>query len=105
MSIAKKKDGASSNGHANGAAGAETHGVLSIEIPHGELTNGYRSGHVDTQLSQQQAKGLRQLFDSLDQAGERLENGRRVATAADAIRWMMERIAKKYEASGAGSRV
>lgn len=59
----------------------------------------YRKTHVDLQLSGRQALGLRALFEGLDRAGARLENGRRVSTPTDAVRFLLEQAAKKYDES------
>lgn len=49
-------------------------------------------GHVEAQLSRTQRRTLRRIFDGLDQSGSRLANGRRVGSAADAVRWMIEQV-------------
>lgn len=51
---------------------------------------GYARRHIDCQLSAPQAETLGRLLCGLDQAGARLQSGRRVTTAADAVRWLLE---------------
>ncbi|MFZ5833682.1 MAG: hypothetical protein ACOY3P_26650 [Planctomycetota bacterium] len=48
--------------------------------------------HVEARLSMEQGIALRRLEVGLDQAGARLRSGKRVASHADAIRWLLERI-------------
>ena len=51
---------------------------------------GYARRHIDCQLSGAQAETLGRLLCGLDHAGARLHSGRRVTTAADAVRWLLE---------------
>lgn len=53
----------------------------------------YSARHVDVQLDNVQAAALTQLLEALDHGGERLKSGRRVTSAADALRWLLEVIA------------
>jgi len=56
-------------------------------------SDAYRSTHVDVQLNREQAESMHRIFHGLDQAGARLQNGRRIATNADAFRWLLEEAA------------
>jgi hypothetical protein len=53
----------------------------------------YIAQHVEVQLDWHQGQTLRRLYDTLDQGGLRLKNGRRIASNADVIRWLLEAIA------------
>ena len=55
----------------------------------------YASDHIDGRLDPLQASGLRHLYNGLDAAGKRLRNGRRVLTSIDAVRWLLEELARK----------
>ena len=67
---------------------------VTITVPMSRITlTGFVGSHVDVQLSHSQAVALRRLFHALDAAGTRLTNGRRVATTADAVRWILEQTA------------
>jgi len=70
-------------------------GAVQLEIPLGTLDPAaYVSTHVDGHLDRVQAGALRRLQNGLDAQNVRLQNGRRVATTIDAVRWLLERIAK-----------
>jgi hypothetical protein len=58
---------------------------------------GFIRQHVDLRLSRRQASALNRLFVALDRVGERLENGKRVVSAADAIRWLLEHLESDSE--------
>lgn len=50
--------------------------------------------HVDARLlSRQQCRGLQALLMGLNRTHKRTEDGRHVDTAAQALRWILERIA------------
>jgi hypothetical protein len=66
--------------------------VLTVPVARPDLDNCYISRHCEVRLSPQQARTLRCVLLGLDAAGERLSNGRRVATPADALRWLLEKI-------------
>lgn len=71
----------------------------------------YIPTHVETRLDLDQGRTLRRLYDTLDQGGLRLKNGRRIASNADVIRWLLEAIAganapselEESDESGVGS--
>lgn len=52
----------------------------------------YHARHVEVQLDNDQALALSQLFEALDHGGQRLKSGRRVTSAADALRWLLEKL-------------
>jgi hypothetical protein len=65
-----------------------------VEVPMGALQNGYLSAHVEARLTtEKQRRNMRRMLQGLRQAGAKLENGRFVDTAADAVRWMLEQLA------------
>ncbi|HEY1600460.1 MAG TPA: hypothetical protein VGG64_12710 [Pirellulales bacterium] len=69
-----------------------------IDIPIGTMReDAYRLRHVDVQFTDRQSRAMRRLFDSLDATGERLENKKRVCSGADALRWLLERVAAAYD--------
>lgn len=66
---------------------------LALEIPTktpAELS--HRRRHVDAKLTQRQAEALCYVFTAL-LGRARLWNGRPVETAADAVRWILDKIA------------
>lgn len=76
-------------------------GIIHVEliVPMlAEPTNTYATRHVDLSLNPEQGMTLKRLFVALDREGERLapavgsDMGRRVATVADAVRWLIESI-------------
>ena len=52
----------------------------------------YSARHVDVQLDAGQAETLTAVLEALDQDGGRLKSGRRIASAADGLRWLLEQI-------------
>lgn len=52
----------------------------------------YAPRHLDVQLTTRQSIAMQRLFIGLDRDGARLLNDRRVVTAADAIRWLLEQV-------------
>lgn len=52
----------------------------------------YISTHVDVQLTSDQARGLRRVFNALHREAIKLDNGRFVQSPPDAVRWLLERI-------------
>lgn len=53
--------------------------------------------HLDFQLTTAQGRGLRRIRDGLDHSGARLENGRRVQSYVEAIRWLLEKVAAESD--------
>lgn len=67
-----------------------------ITVPLAEiLDDTYLSNHVQVQLTYLQSKALKRAWIGLDECGERLRNGRRVASNADVIRWLLEQVPEK----------
>jgi hypothetical protein len=64
-----------------------------IEIPIGELHNGYLSNHIEARLStEKQRKNMRRILNGLRKSGAKLENGRFVDTQADMFKWILEQV-------------
>ena len=70
-----------------------------IEVPLGPLDQGYLSRHVEARFtSEVQRQAMRRLTNGLRQAGEKLEDGKPVTTHADAVKWLLERMAQVSDA-------
>ena len=68
---------------------------VSIEVELGPKPAGiYVSRHVEVRLEGAQAETLRKVFDGLALSAARLGNGRYVSSVPDAIRWLLEEIAR-----------
>ena len=65
--------------------------VVTVPLFDGPLT-GYVSRHADARLHHSQARTMRRLWLALDERGERLANGKRIHSQADALRWLLERV-------------
>jgi hypothetical protein len=76
--------------------------VCQCTLPLGPPARGYLNQHVDVQLTPPQATALKSLLAGLDHTGLRLGTGRRPATGADAIRWLLDQIARKGEGPAKG---
>lgn len=48
--------------------------------------------HVEVRFTPEQKRAMRRLFDGLDESGARMANGKRVASAADCVRWILDRL-------------
>ncbi len=67
--------------------------TVGIEIVVGDYgRRDHVSRHVEAQLDTAQADALKRAFVGLDEAGARLANGRRIASNADVVRYMLEQI-------------
>jgi len=75
--------------------------TIAVPFSSASLDHCYISTHVDAQLSHQQGLALRRLHLGLDAAGAKLANDRRVASAADAVRWLLEQVGARDQGSGA----
>jgi hypothetical protein len=53
----------------------------------------YCTTHIDVQLNRRQAVALRSVLNGCDKSGVRLENGRRITSAPDALRGILEAVA------------
>jgi len=74
-----------------------TFGTLTIPLAEAADTQVYRinAWHVDCQFRDAPTRAaFNRLRTGLDQSGARLGDGRRVISGADAVRWLMEQIAK-----------
>lgn len=66
---------------------------VQIAIPLADAPpTGYRSRHIEVQLKGDEPETMRRFFEGLDRRGERLPDGRRVQSNADAIRWLLGKI-------------
>jgi len=63
-----------------------------LTIPIFAWDEGYARRCVDVRLSGSQAATLKAIQLGLENRGAQLENGKYVANAVDAIRWMLENI-------------
>ena len=61
------------------------------------VDGGYRSNHVDVQLTSRQADALHHVLAGLDAAGARLDDGRRVFHKVDVVRWILEKVADELK--------
>ena len=67
---------------------------ISIAVPSAEYGPADNvSRHIDLQLDTVQARALKRAFVGLDESGSRLASGRRVASNADVIRFLLEQLA------------
>jgi len=67
--------------------------TIRVEVPLGMPGPGYRSSHVEAKLKPPQAETMQRLVVALrDRRAVTLE-GREVRTPADAVRWLLDRIA------------
>ena len=66
---------------------------VSIVLPIAEVpAPAYRQTHVDVNgLSERQANNMKRIVEGCRKTGARLENGRAVQTAADVVRYFLER--------------
>lgn len=73
---------------------------VTITVPLGPLPEkGYRPRHVEVNLQREvpQQEALYRLRVGLNNADTRTANGRHVTSNADALRWLLERIASLTE--------
>lgn len=67
--------------------------AVQVTFPLGEIEDGtYIPRHVELQLSPDQGKVLKRIFNALDAKGTRLKTGRHVRSAAGAVQYMLEAI-------------
>jgi len=66
---------------------------ITVTIPTADYgPNDNVARHVDIQLDTHQAKALKRAFVGLDHSGARLANGRRIASNADVVRYVLEQL-------------
>lgn len=53
----------------------------------------HRTRHVEARLSPRQAEAMRRMYDGLRLGHHQLDDGRHVDSAADVVRWILERAA------------
>ncbi len=64
-----------------------------IEVPLGPLDQGYLSRHVEARFTSEiQRQAMRRLTNGLQQAGEKLADGKPVTSHADAVKWLLEQV-------------
>lgn len=63
-----------------------------IEAPLGEMGNGYLQRHVEARLDRTQAESMKRLTAGLRDTREQTRNGREVTTAADSVKWLLEKL-------------
>ena len=69
-----------------------------ITVPLGDLEAGqYNPRHLDLRLTVQQAASLRRVYVGLNDGHAQLADGRHIDSAADAVRWLLERVGEKAE--------
>lgn len=67
--------------------------VVDVSVPLSSWTpGGYVPRRVDTKLSQGQSITLRRLMFACQERSARLENGKEITSAGDALRWLLEQI-------------
>lgn len=67
--------------------------VARVDLPLGEVPPGvFVSRHVEVQLSREQARAMRRLYEGLMNTNARLASGRRVKSPADAVRFILEQL-------------
>lgn len=65
--------------------------AATIQVPLGEIREGFLSSHVEARLAtDKQRRNLRRMLLGLRASGAKLENGRFVNTQADLIKWLLE---------------
>ena len=72
-----------------------TQGVYTLSVPFLEWDSGYSRRVLDVRLTTEQAQKLKSVQLGLEQREAQLENGRYVANAVDAVRWMIENLSRE----------
>lgn len=68
--------------------------IAEIKIPVLDpMFDGYFTDRVDVRLSQLQKDNLRIIFHGLQNRFAKLQNGKEVSNAQDAIKWILENVA------------
>jgi len=71
----------------------------SLQVPFAAARPGYQTRRVDvSHMTPTQKNALASLVAGLDKNGATLESGRRVVNNSEAIRWLLEQIAKSAAA-------
>lgn len=69
--------------------------MAKLELPIAELKHGYEPRRCDVQkLTGKQREALRRLTNGLEAQGAKLEGGRIVSRPQDAIKWILEALAR-----------
>ena len=64
-----------------------------VEIPLGETPHRIRQVHLNLLLNKDHAQTFARLRQGLRDKGERTEDGRKVDTTPDVVRWLLEQFA------------
>lgn len=79
---------------ADSSVHAEVISSVLIEIPVMPFdASKYRTNQLHLRLTQRQADAMRVIFDGLHEAKRKLDSGKHVDSPADAVKWILERIA------------
>lgn len=85
-------------GNATGVPNKKTLEEITLTLPI-DLTDEYRTRHLDLQLTPRQSLAAGCLFRGLRQLHAEKQDGRHVETMSDGIRWLLEQIAKQLPAA------
>ena len=66
--------------------------TVTIAVPLGEIGPGHMPAHIQTWLQPPQAETMQRLVVALRDKRTTMTDGREVRTAADVVRWLLERI-------------
>jgi hypothetical protein len=66
--------------------------TVTLSVPLGEIGMGYMPSHVEFWMKPPQAEALQRLVVALRDKRITTAEGREVRTAADAVRWLLEKI-------------
>ena len=67
--------------------------TVSVDIPLGEPPHRFREIRIDGRLVGNAAHTFAKIRQALKDQGRRTDDGRPVASAADVVRWLLEKIA------------
>ncbi len=68
--------------------------VASLDVPMVRGFSGYSRRRIDLKLTSVQAVTLKSISCGLEESGETLADGTRVASPHHALRWMLEKVAE-----------
>jgi len=66
--------------------------TVTLSVPLGEIGPGHMPAHIQTWLQPPQAETMQRLVVALRDKRTTMIDGREVRTAADVVRWLLERI-------------
>jgi hypothetical protein len=73
--------------------GREAAGVLSVDVPFVATTK-YAQRVVYLELREGEASALRGVLEGLELRGTKMPNGKPVASSQDALRWLLQELAR-----------